>query len=317
MPFVAADQRIYETGEGTPGFLKLPDGTFRADPTGSLNQTASGQYFVGASPALPGTFFTPQRSWDAAATRWVPVQPEQVSPDGMSYVYQAGPEIHLVTVATGTDQVIYRQPSGFPPINWAGPRLLNFVAGGVYFSVNATYGGQGGSVISVPADQVGVWRIDPAGGPAIRVVNVSVDGLIAPDATALWAIADDNASSPTATLMRYDLQSGQTDRWFSVPNSGMDLLGFDPIGYPIVWTYDYAGGLKIWRLPAPNAAAAIDSETYGGYVPFYAGNNLEFGPLVTDQHGVWFGSVKGVFLYGQSGLDKVAEATGIPVGQCV
>lgn len=316
MPFVAANQRIYETGEGSGGFLKLPSGAFRADPAGALTQTASGQYFVGASPALPGAFFTPHRSWDAPATRWVPVPGQQVSPDGTSYVYRAGSEVHLVIVATGVDKVIYRQPSGLPPTNWAGPQLLTYVAGGVYISVSATYGAQGGSVISVPADQVGVWRIDPAGGPAIRVFNVSVDGLVAPDSSALWSIADDNASPPTGTLMRYDLKSGQADPWFSVPNSGMDLLGFDSFGYLIVWTYDYQGGLKIWKVSRPSTAVAIDSETYGGNVPYYAGNNFEFGTVVTDQHGVWLGSVDGVFLYDQSGLHKVAEATGIPVGRC-
>lgn len=316
LPFVAASQRIYETGDGTAGFLKLPGGTFRADPAGSMSQAPSGQYFVGAAPALPGAFFTPQRSWDATVKRWVPVPPQQVSADGTSYVYQVGPDVHLVVVATGTDKVIYRQPSGFPPTNWSGPQLLTFVAGGVYFSVDAAYKGSGGSAITVPADQVGLWRIDPASGQSRRVLSVSAVGLITTDGTALWTIFEDNASSPTGTLVRYDLSSGRADQWYSVSGSGMDLLGLDPAGNLIVWTYDYQGGLKIWRVSPPNGAAAIDSETYSGNVPYYGGNQFEFGPLVTDEHGVWFGSTNGVFIYHQSGLNKVADAAGIPVGQC-
>ena len=316
MPFVSANQRIYETGDGTAGFLEIPAGTFRADPSGSLTQSSSGQYFVGGSPALPGSFFTPQRSWDGLAKHWLPVPPHQVAADGASYVYQAGPEVHLVTVATGKNTVIFRQPSGMPPANWAGPELLSYIDGGVYFSVNATYKGSGGSLITVPEDQVGVWRIDPGTGKAIRVLTVSVHGLITIDGAALWAIADDSASPPTGTLMRYDLETGQAIPWFTMPGSGMDLLGLGPSGAPLVWTFDYQGDMKIWTVSTPSAAEAIDAETYSGYVPYYAGNNLEFGPLVADQRGVWFGSIKGLFLFDQTGLHRVADATGIPVGSC-
>lgn len=316
MPFVSASQRIYDTGHGTAGFLEMPAGSFRADPSGSLTEASSGQYFVGGSPALPGSFFTPQRSWDSAAKRWLPVPPQQVAPDGASYVYQDGPEVHLVSLATGTDNVIFRQPSGMPAPNMVGPWLLAYVASGVYFSVNATYKGSGGSLITVPTDQVGVWRIDPTTPHSTRVLTVSVDGLVTDDGAALWAVADDSASPPTGTLMRYDLETGKAATWFSVPGSGMDLLGLDPSGDPLVWTYNYQGVIQIWIASGPSATEAIDSETYSGYVPYYAGSNLEFGPLVADQRGVWFGSTKGLFLFDRTGMHRLVNATGIPVGRC-
>ncbi|MGA8921766.1 MAG: hypothetical protein WB682_01360 [Candidatus Dormiibacterota bacterium] len=316
MPFVAASQRMYSTGDGSAGFLKLPEGSFRADPDGSITQALSGQYFVGRSPALPGAFFTGNRSWDVAAKRWLPVPAEQVAADSASYIYQVGPDEHLVMVGTGTDKVIYHQPSGMPPANWAGTQLLAYIDGSVYLSVHSTYGGEGGSVQSIPPDQVGVWRIDVAGGPPTRLLTFALDGLITNDGTKLWTIEDNNADPPTGSLVTYELKTAQATQWFSVPNSGMDLLGFDTNGNAIVWTYDYQGDLKIWIVSAPNAVVAIDSETYSGNVPFYSGNHLEFGSLVSDRHGTWFGSVNGLYLYDQSGLHKVAEESGIPVGQC-
>ena len=316
IPFVASDQRVYSTGEGTAGFLQLPDGTFSVDPSGVLTQGSSGQYTIGKAPVLPGAFFTGYRSWDEPASRWVPVPPQQTAPNGTSYVYQVGPEIHIVTIATGKDTVIYRQPSGFPPANWAGPQLLAYVGGSVYISVNSTYKGQGGSLQSVPADQVGVWRVDLSGGAPQRVLASAVDGIITSDGYTVWTIENDSASPPTGTLVRYDLASAQKSAWFSLPGSGMDALGVDSNGRPIVWTYDYQGNLKIWLVSAPNAAITIDSVTYAGNVPFYAGNNNEFGPLEFDSHGVWLGSTTGVLLYDHSGLHKVAEAAGIPVGAC-
>ncbi|HEX6509641.1 MAG TPA: hypothetical protein VF221_18585, partial [Chloroflexota bacterium] len=93
--------------------------------------------------------------------------------------------------------------------------------------------------------------------------------------------------------------------------------GLDSGGNPLIWTFDYQGNLKIWLVSGPTAAEAIHSEAYTGNVPFYGGNNNEFGPLVTDSHGVWFGSTTGLFLYDHAGFRKAAGAAGIPVGPCV
>ena len=316
MPFVATSERVYETGDGTAGFLKLPEGSFRADPNGSMTQTPSRQYFVGTSPPLPGAFFTPHRSWDAAANRWVPVPAQQVAADGASYVYQVGPDVHLVGVATGSDRLIYHQPSGMPAADSGGPETLAYVDGGVYLSVASAYKGAGGSLQQIPPDQAGLWRIDPAGGAPTRVLTVAADGLVSVDGTRLWAIEDDSSTPATGSLLVYDLKTALATQWFSVPGSGMDVLGTDTQGNPIVWTFDFKGGLKIWIVSAPNMASEIDSETYAGDVPFYAGNFFEFGTVVSDSHGVWFGSVNGLFLYDQSGLHRVAADTGIPVGPC-
>ena len=312
---MAGDQRLYETGDGTAGFLKLPEGTFRSDPNGAMTQAASGAYSTTAVPVLPGAPFHRDRWWDGPANRWLPVPNQQIAPDGASYLYQLGPEVHLVNVATGVDRLIYRQPSGFPPASYVIPHLLAYRGGAVYLGVKNFFKGADESVQSVPADQVGVWQIDPGGAAPRRVLPNSVNGIV--DAgSVFWAVENDNTSPPIGTLVRYDLASARKDSWFTDPGNGLDLLGLDREGKPIVWTYDYQGHVKVWRVSGPNVAEAIYSETYTGYISLYGGNNSEFGTLVTDSHGVWFGSANGLFLYGATGFHKIAETPGIPVGPC-
>jgi hypothetical protein len=312
---VASDKRLYSTSDGTAGFLKLPEGTFRPDPNGTITQSSSGQYSIGVAPVLPGQFFNGYRWWDGESNRWLPVPNQQIAPDGASYVYQMGPDVHLVTVATGADVVIYHQPSGLPSVNVVAPHLFAYRGGAVDLGVNDSYPGSGGSRVSVPADEAGVWRLDIGGGPPRRLISNGLSGMT-DDGGVVWAVESDNQSPPTGTLVRYDLASSHKDSWYVDPGHGMEILGTDRDSKPIVWTYDYQGHVTMWRISGSNVADAIYTETYSGYISIYGGNNFEFGSLVTDSHGSWFGSAKGLFLYDTTGFHKVAEAPGIPVGPC-
>ena len=313
IPFVSSSEitnrgdRIYSTGQGTAGFLKLPEGTFRPDPNGAVVLLPD-QYHTVATPVLTGQYDTaPDRWWDDAAQRWLPVANQQIAPDGASYVYRLGPEIHLVTVATGADRVMFRQPSGFVAV-W-----LVYRPDAVYFSINDNYKGGGGSIKSPPPDQVGLWKIDAAGGRVHRLVSSPVAGLMAGETT-VWSVDNDS-------LVQKDVVSGKTDSWFSDPGRGMQLLGMDPVGNPLVWTYGAAPGaaqgglLKMWRITGPNAALSFYSETYGG-VPSVLGVNSQRGPVAVDSHGAWFGATTGLYLLDAGGFHRVAQAAGIPVGPC-
>lgn len=266
-------------------------------------------YRTVATPVLSGQVDTaPDRWWDALAQRWLPVANEQIAPDGASYVYRQGPEIHLVTVASGMDRIVFRQASGFTPV-W-----LVYRAGALYFSVNDAYKGPAGSIRSVPPDQVGLWQLDPAvGGSPHRLRPSPVDGLM-DGGTTVWRVTND-------TLVRDDIGSGRTESWLSDPGRGMQLLGADPAGDPIIWTFgpvpgaSQGGLLKVWQVTGPSAASLIYSETYSG-VPSIYGANAERGPLAVDSHGVWFGATSGLYLLDRGGFRKVAAAPGIPVGAC-
>lgn len=304
---------MYTTAQGTAGFLKLPEGTFRADPNGGLAQDSGGRYRTVAAPTLPGEL-DGDRWWDGQANRWLPVPSLQVAPDGTSFVYDLGPEVHLVTVATGADRVLFRQPSGLPPVNLStGANRLVYRNEGIYLTVSDQYKGPGGSVLSVPADQVGLWRLDPGGAAPRRLLTQSVgeSGYMVTDMSGdgivLWTVEN-------GALVLYDLANSSKDAWFSDPGRAMQLLGVDPTGNPIVWTFS-GGQLKIWRVSGPNAADAFYSETYTG-VPTIYGSAAQFGPLPADSHGVWLGATTGLFLYDASGLHKVAPTPGIPAGPC-
>jgi hypothetical protein len=304
--YVAGGQGFYGRAQGAAGFLKLPDGTFRADPNGALVQGSSAQYRTVASPTLPGDVYG-DRWWDGPANRWLPVASSQIAPDGRSYVYGLGPEIHIVTVATASESIVFRQPSGAAPV-W-----LVYRNDGIYLSVNNQYKGTGGSVQTLPADQVGVWRVDPGGAAPQRVLSQPIAGVMG-NGTFVWAVDNE-------TLTREDLASTRRDAWFSDQGRGMQILGVDPSGNPVVWTYGQAAGqlqlglLEIWSVNAPNAATELYSETYAPLPKIY-GVNVQEGPLAVDRHGVWFGASTGLYLYDPTGFHKVAEMPGIPVGPC-
>jgi hypothetical protein len=315
--FVSSGRQMYDLEQGTPGFLKLPEGSFRPDPNGAMTVGSNGRYHTVVKPILPGDSNS-GLWWDGPANRWLAVPSLQVSPDGTSYVYNLGPEVHQVTVATGADRLLFRQPSGLPPVNLFGlASRLVYRGDGVYLSVNDHYKGPGGSILPVPAGQIGLWRLDPGGAAPQRLLTQSVGGssFMVTDMvghhTVLWTVEN------LRTLVRYDLASTRKDAWFSDPGRLMDILGVDPTGNPIVWTFE--GGLtKIWLVSGPNAGNTFYSETYaypsGG--PTIYGVNLYGFPLAVDRHGVWFGASTGLFLYDATGFHKVADVPGIPVGPC-
>jgi hypothetical protein len=92
---------VYDMGSNNGaqvGFVDTHTGAFSADGSASsgLNQLPSDQQYVGAPSATEARYANGQRtiqSYSAAAHRWLPVPPERVSPDGLSYVYtvQTGP----------------------------------------------------------------------------------------------------------------------------------------------------------------------------------------------------------------------------------
>ena len=316
IPFVTGDTTPLATGNGTAngtaGFLKLPEGTFRPDPNSAIALASSNSsYQTVASPILPGQLIG-DRWWDGPAGRWLPVPNQQVASNGATYVYERGPEVHLVTVATGADRVLFRQPSGDPPLNFVLQHLFAYQGSSVYLSVNDVY--KYGPVARPPSDQVGVWQIDTGGAAPRRLLNHPVhDGLMGTD-TVLWTM-ENQASYPTEAwaLLRYDLASGTKDAWFSDDGRNMSILGIDRAGRPII-----QNSSGIWLV---TGQAAAD--------PFYSKTNpvqpnldlVRGGPegrslLTTDSHGVWLGSTTGLFLFDATGVVKVAEMPGIPAGPC-
>jgi hypothetical protein len=200
-----------------------------------------------------------------------------------------------------------------PSFNVVGQHLFAYRAGAVYLSVNDSYPSGGGGLKSVPADEAGVWRLDIGGGPPRRLISHGLSGMT-DDGGVVWAVELDDQGPHTGTLVRYDLTTARKDSWYIDPGHPMDILGTDRDHKPIILTSDNQGNIKISRISRSNVADAIYTETSSGKPLFYGGNL--FGWLVTDSHGTWFGSDKGLFLYETTGFRKVADSPGIPVGPC-
>jgi hypothetical protein len=293
LPFLTTNGRSSITAVG---FLKLPDDVFRPDPAADSALPPAGVQ------AIPGPAAR-QPWWDAKAKRWVPVSLASVSPDGQSYVYMSTDGVHRVNVATGADVLMYRQPQGV-----VGGQILGYPADVYIVFSSAVKSGHGG-VIANPPDKVGVWKIDVAAGTARRILTSDSAGPMAEGA--LWSTP---SSGSTDSLVRTDLGTGQQTIWFTDPGRMMRFYGVDRAGLPIVETY--AGGhLELWRVAAPDQAKKFYSLDYTG-APSLFGPEMQGGLFVTDEHGVWFGTSDGLYLYDGAAFRKVATTSGIPAGPC-
>ena len=135
------------------GFVNIPAGTFRMDPT----PTVSG---------LPGGSAAESSFYSAELKRWVPASARTISPDGLAYAYvmllPAGAtysnftssELHTYDVARKADRMVWSYAAGVEIIAWD--------AAGIIVS---TVPPQGGIRL--------LWRVDPAGGGASQASQES------------------------------------------------------------------------------------------------------------------------------------------------
>jgi hypothetical protein len=235
----------------------------------------------------------------------VPIGLSAISPDGHSYVYLSADGLHRVLVATGADVLVYRRPQRV-----LGGQVLGYQASVYVVFPSGVKDGAGGAIMN-PPDQVGVWQIDVAAGTGSRILASDNVGSMA--AAALWVVLP-SGDTQGESLIRTDLGTGKQKVWFSDPGHGIQFLGVDHAGLPIVWTF--AGGhLSLWHVSAPNQATIFYSIDYAGNAPIF-GPEMQQGLLVADAHGVWFGASDGLYIYDAAGFRKMATISGIPAGPC-
>jgi hypothetical protein len=149
------------------GFLEGPQGIWAADPRGGITKSAN-FYVTDVAPTLKGSAFSSWDvgSYDLALKRWLPVRRSQVRGDGQAYAYaepykanasdalENSTRVHVVSVADGTDRVIYSGP----------PRtIVDYESNGIYITAAYYYAGEGYGN--------GLWRLDPATGAAKEIAN--------------------------------------------------------------------------------------------------------------------------------------------------
>ena len=276
------------------GFIAFPAGTFEADP---------------AARRTPAYF-------DRAVSAWLPVGRQAVSPDGSHYATttqgvgdgtQTPATLHIVAASTGAERVI-PMTALRPQPTTSGPFLEV-----LDFESDAVYGMERG--------QAGVgelYRVDLSTGAvtdlrgAVRPEAVESGGFWFggpdPNATGLgWSPID---------LERWDLRSRTTSIWFHRPSADVWFLGLDRRGAAVVLVYNHNSGgnalsTEIWLVTQPGNESRI----------YFAPTSdqtlaLPIG-MIADEHGLWFGSAKGVLFYSPDiGVRKVSDYAGYPANGC-
>lgn len=276
------------------GFIALPSGTFTLDTSAGITyDAASRRSKTTQSPVLFGDLSG--ITYDTAYHRWLPVTPSQTLPDGSFYVYsrEASPtqfrnEIHLVTVATGADRIVYDQGAYHP---------IAYQPDGIYVDhhLNGTDASNG------------LWLLNPSAG----TLTAYPSGLHATWARiaggGAWSYSVDGNRFGSSSFARLDLSSGAITTWFQVaspvqpPEPGaktIRVFGFDG-SQPLVQVYVDEHTSEIWRVTAPGQATRLP--------------DLPLGPLsppmsVADSHGTWLLSPDSVYLYANSGFQRVSAA---------
>jgi hypothetical protein len=246
--------------------------------------------------------------YDRAFAKWLPVWRNSVSPDGTRYAYSklagnayqnTGSALHVVSVATGADRVIYSGTGAYS--------VVDFETEGVYLTAAVPEG--------YPR---GLWLQSLTGGQPRLISSTIVAPAIGGGAA--WGLdfnqadpspAPGGLEGPMNRILRYDLRSGTVTPWFYRPGASLYVVGFDASGLPLVTasvgpsSTDPAGlqATEVWLLTSSVGAKR-----------FFSATDLQSPSRVAavDSHGVWFDaqyyspSVSSIWLYTAGSIQVVA-----------
>jgi hypothetical protein len=179
-----------ETMAGGSGFLTFPGGEFTAAGTPPASIPEIGGYYT--------------QTYDWAFSKWLPVGPMDISPDGSKYAYQNNDRIlKVVDVVTGSISPI---PAS---VGW---NLIATANDGVYAH---TFLGR-----------TGLWFLRFAGGDPVQVSPAGYSYLAVGGGHAYASTGKDDQ-----TLLQVDLKTGAAIKFADPPAL---ILGFDSSGLPVV-----------------------------------------------------------------------------------
>lgn len=279
---------VYQVGRQKTGFIHFPSGNFVEDPTGAMvavppptDRSAIALRRTVEKPELQGPG-GPFYSWSAA--RWLPVEREAVSPDGLRYAYAepywttasypSGSRVHVVDVDTGLDRVTY---------DVAPYTVINFASEGIYVQQWSPTG-----------HPVGLELLNPAGGQAKQVFQSD---------TLTWTIVEGGSAwgkdVDSSSLTRLDLKTGSVQVWLHSPDGHpITIVAVDSSGAPFV--------VHLLNSPAQELFLVSESDMPRVIVADFKPGDIR---VAHDSHGIWFGGpeLNTVSIYTpQSGMTKMA-----------
>lgn len=316
--------QLLSSGRVRGVFVSLPSGDTSFDPDGVFEPGTDGRLKSVAQPYLYGSGQSFAEA-GAGATytrrygRWLPMKVAAVSPDSSHYAYNEfvdspsrHSQIHVVDVTTGADSVLYDQNFYV---------VLDYRAEGVYL-VNVGPTGEGAA---------GLWLLDPNSRSLGQVTPALADatpfGFYLIGAGAAWygdvAPGDQPPNQGIGAMdrvLRFDLKTRAVTPWFRRQGMQVQAIGFDSQEHLIVMATTELSGIavqqghgsvELWLVAGAGAPQEIYSSSKS---PDFVGS---FSAPLADNHGVWFGTSVGVFLYTSDGkFTKVSEAQGEVAGRC-
>jgi hypothetical protein len=304
--FGTFDPRAVAEGAGAQGanlgFFKLPNGPAVNDASDLIGWDSirfRTQTF--RQPILQSGGQIATGSWDAVASRWVPVESGLVSPDGAAYAWTEDPSasdrtsrIHVTTVSTGHDIVVLDSGSGTP--NGLGYGVVRYDSNALLLTqIAASEGG-------IHDANLGLWRFDLRSLQLSQVAPPTTQwSLLSPNA--LWINDVDLAGGPpmaapspgvgvmTNRVIRLDLQTRAPVTWISRPGMAVALLGVDLNDRPLLRTQT-ADSTEVDYSTSPDQATTVYRLALG---PVYGPSNglnatgVGYAPHqeVVDSHGIW------------------------------
>ena len=278
---------VYAGGPGSGGFIVFPGGTFVADPRSAV---AAPSPSTGPSPT-PGPYGGYVGWWgttyDAAYSRWLPVQYAWVSPDGRHYAYPLNGDVYVQNVAGGPELELGEgQSYGVIDVENDGVYVTKNVQGGLFFLPFS------GAVRTITS--TGFWQ-GVANGAAYGTATSQVP------------------QGATNTILKLDLSNGSTTEFFSWRGAQSMVTGFDLQGHPVI-QLNYQGGVALFIVSGPNSWTAIADQNYQSYGPQPP---FPQGRPIADNHGLWFSAGQGIVIYTNGQWYAVSGIGGQLAGQCL
>lgn len=279
---------VYQVGRQKTGFIQFPSGNFVEDPAGAM--VAVPPPADRAATALRRTVKQPELQgpggpfYSKSAARWLPVEREAVSPDGLRYAYAepywstasypSGSRVHVVNVATGLDRVIY---------DVAPYTVVSFASEGIYVQQWSTTG-----------HPVRLALLNPSGGQPKQIFQSDTLTWTIVEAGAAWSKDVDSSS-----LTRLDLKTGNVETWLHSPDSRpITIVAVDSAGAPFVIHLLNSPAQELFLVSEPNMARVVVADFKPGDIR-----------VAHDSHGIWFGGpeLNTVSIYTpQSGMTRIA-----------
>jgi hypothetical protein len=300
---------------GGAAFVEMPGASVTYDPAGPADPfnpssipgralpTEGNGYGLDASWASFEDLGSLGTTYDWVLNRWLPVRPQFVSPDGSHYVYTefgVSNRIHVVNIATGSDQVVFEQG--------------RFVAT-AYEHLGITLvhiGPQINGIVQQAVEPDGLWLLDPTTG---HTRQVNADSKYWGDVSSGFAWRRDGSS-----LLRLDLSSGDVSTWAQWPGLDIQVIGFDAAGNPVVDTRHsdliVEPLIEEWVAARQNNPTMFLSVTNSAQPTEHGIEGFSVPTAIGDEHGVWLEATWGLYLYSASETQKISPLTGKLVGGC-